>query len=429
MKWLQGDFTTIKELLEIERTKDDPQTKKTADAVAAIIQAVRYEGDDALRAYTNSFDNQDILDFRVSSEVITEALNSCDPELLKSLTTAKQNIESFHKQQLANGFVDTEKAGVVRGQLYRPIETVGIYVPGGTAAYPSSVLMNAIPAKIAGVSRIVMVTPPSEAGIPSTILAAAALAGVDEVYKIGGAQAIAALAYGTESIPKVDKIIGPGNRFVAAAKRAVFGEVGIDMIAGPSEIVVAADETANPAFIAADLLSQAEHDPEAAAILITTSQTIAEQTEKAVTDQLQTLARRAIAEQALQDHGKIIVAASTADLFEIVNLLAPEHLEIQLESPFSYLHAVKHAGSIFLGNYASEPLGDYVAGPNHVLPTSGTARFSSPLSVYDFQKRMSFVSYTKEALEAEKDAIIRIAESEGLQAHARAIQIRYKEEF
>lgn len=429
MKWLQGDFTTIKELLEIERTKDDPQTKKTADAVAAIIQAVRYEGDDALRAYTKSFDNQDILDFRVSSEVITEALNSCDPELLKSLTTAKQNIESFHKQQLANGFVDTEKAGVVRGQLYRPIETVGIYVPGGTAAYPSSVLMNAIPAKIAGVSRIVMVTPPSEAGIPSTILAAAALAGVDEVYKIGGAQAIAALAYGTESIPKVDKVIGPGNRFVAAAKRAVFGEVGIDMIAGPSEIVVAADETANPAFIAADLLSQAEHDPEAAAILITTSQTIAEQTEKAVTDQLQTLARRAIAEQALQDHGKIIVAASTADLFEIVNLLAPEHLEIQLESPFSYLHAVKHAGSIFLGNYASEPLGDYVAGPNHVLPTSGTARFSSPLSVYDFQKRMSFVSYTKEALAAEKDAIIRIAESEGLQAHARAIQIRYKEEF
>lgn len=429
MKWLQGDFTTIKELLEIERTKDDPQNKKTADAVAAIIQAVRYEGDDALRAYTKSFDNQDILDFRVSSEVITEALNSCDPELLKSLTTAKQNIESFHKQQLANGFVDTEKAGVVRGQLYRPIETVGIYVPGGTAAYPSSVLMNAIPAKIAGVSRIVMVTPPSEAGIPSTILAAAALAGVDEVYKIGGAQAIAALAYGTESIPKVDKIIGPGNRFVAAAKRAVFGEVGIDMIAGPSEIVVAADETANPAFIAADLLSQAEHDPEAAAILITTSQTIAEQTEKAVTDQLQTLARRAIAEQALQDHGKIIVAASTADLFEIVNLLAPEHLEIQLESPFSYLHAVKHAGSIFLGNYASEPLGDYVAGPNHVLPTSGTARFSSPLSVYDFQKRMSFVSYTKEALAAEKDAIIRIAESEGLQAHARAIQIRYKEEF
>lgn len=429
MKWLQGDFTTIKELLEIERTKDDPQNKKTADAVAAIIQAVRYEGDDALRAYTKSFDNQDILDFRVSSEVITEALNSCDPELLKSLTTAKQNIESFHKQQLANGFVDTEKAGVVRGQLYRPIEIVGIYVPGGTAAYPSSVLMNAIPAKIAGVSRIVMVTPPSEAGIPSTILAAAALAGVDEVYKIGGAQAIAALAYGTESIPKVDKIIGPGNRFVAAAKRAVFGEVGIDMIAGPSEIVVAADETANPAFIAADLLSQAEHDPEAAAILITTSQTIAEQTEKAVTDQLQTLARRAIAEQALQDHGKIIVAASTADLFEIVNLLAPEHLEIQLESPFSYLHAVKHAGSIFLGNYASEPLGDYVAGPNHVLPTSGTARFSSPLSVYDFQKRMSFVSYTKEALAAEKDAIIRIAESEGLQAHARAIQIRYKEEF
>lgn len=429
MKWLQGDFTTIKELLEIERSKDDPQTKKTADAVAAIIQAVRYEGDDALRAYTKSFDNQDILDFRVSSEAITEALNSCDPELLKSLTTAKQNIESFHKQQLANGFVDTEKAGVIRGQLYRPIETVGIYVPGGTAAYPSSVLMNAIPAKIAGVSRIVMVTPPSEAGIPSTILAAAALAGVDEVYKIGGAQAIAALAYGTESIPKVDKIVGPGNRFVAAAKRAVFGEVGIDMIAGPSEIVVAADETANPAFIAADLLSQAEHDPESAAILITTSQTIAEQTEKAVTDQLQTLARRTIAEQALQDHGKIIVAASTADLFEIVNLLAPEHLEIQLESPFSYLHAVKHAGSIFLGNYASEPLGDYVAGPNHVLPTSGTARFSSPLSVYDFQKRMSFVSYTKEALAAEKDAIIRIAESEGLQAHARAIQIRYKEEF
>lgn len=429
MKWLQGDFTTIKDLLEIERSKDDPQTKKTADAVAAIIQAVRYEGDDALRAYTKSFDNQDILDFRVSSEAITEALNSCDPELLKSLTTAKQNIESFHKQQLANSFVDTEKAGVVRGQLYRPIETVGIYVPGGTAAYPSSVLMNAIPAKIAGVSRIVMVTPPSEAGIPSTILAAAALAGVDEVYKIGGAQAIAALAYGTESIPKVDKIVGPGNRFVAAAKRAVFGEVGIDMIAGPSEIVVAADETANPAFIAADLLSQAEHDPEAAAILITTSQTIAEETEKAVTDQLQTLARRAIAEQALQDHGKIIVAASTADLFEIVNLLAPEHLEIQLESPFSYLHAVKHAGSIFLGNYASEPLGDYVAGPNHVLPTSGTARFSSPLSVYDFQKRMSFVSYTKEALAAEKDAIIRIAESEGLQAHARAIQIRYKEEF
>lgn len=429
MKWLQGNVTTIKELLKTERSKDDPLAKKTAESVATIIQAVRYEGDDALRAYTKSFDNQDILDFRVDGEAITAALSSCDPELLKSLTTAKQNIESFHKQQLANGFVDTEKAGVVRGQLYRPIETVGIYVPGGTTAYPSSVLMNAIPAKIAGVPKIVMVTPPSEAGIPSTILAAAALAGVDEVYKIGGAQAIAALAYGTESIPKVDKIVGPGNRFVAAAKRAVFGEVGIDMIAGPSEIVVAADETANPAFIAADLLSQAEHDPEAAAILVTTSQTVAEQTEKAVVEQLQTLARRTIATQALQDHGKIIVTATTADLFEIVNLLAPEHLEIQLESPFSYLHAVKHAGSIFLGRYASEPLGDYVAGPNHVLPTSGTARFSSPLSVYDFQKRMSFVSYTKEALAAEKDAIIRIAESEGLQAHASAIQIRYKEEF
>lgn len=429
MKWFQGNSQTVRKLLADEQIKTVSQTEEVAASVMAIIEAVKKSGDAALRSYTQNFDHQTITNFRIPKKTIDAALEEVDPTLLKNLQAAKKNIWSFHQHQLANGFVDTDKDGVVRGQLYRPIETVGIYVPGGTAAYPSSVLMNAIPAKIAGVSKIVMVTPPGNNGISPMILAAAAIAGVDEVYQVGGAQAIAALTYGTESIPSVNKIVGPGNQYVAAAKRAVYGAVGIDMIAGPSEIVVAADHTANPNFIAADLLSQAEHDTEASAILVTTSEIIAKETQQAIEEQLITLPRKEIAKQSLEKHGKIIVTSSITDLFEIINHIAPEHLEIQLASPLSHLHAIKNAGSVFLGAYASEPLGDYLAGPNHVLPTSGTAKFSSPLSVYDFQKRMSFVSYTKEALASEKDAIVGIAKAEGLEAHARAIQIRYKEEF
>ena len=427
MKIVQADLATAKKYLAQQVLASEEA--QVEEVVKAILADVKENGDRALAHYTEKFDHVALSEFRLSAADIEKGFKKTAPEVIEALELAKANIVSFHEKQKQTGFVDAEKSGVIRGQLVLPMETVGIYVPGGTARYPSSVLMNALPAQIAGVKRIVMVTPSGPEGIPSAILAAAKIAGVDEIYQIGGAQAIAALAYGTESIPKVDKIVGPGNIFVATAKKILFGQVAIDMIAGPSEVVVLADESANPRFIAADLLSQAEHDTLARAILITTSQDLAQRVQTEVATQLALLPREEIARQAIEKHSALFVVADIETQFALMNEIAPEHLEIQLNDPFSHLSRVKHAGSVFLGAYASEPLGDYLAGPNHVLPTSGTARFFSPLGVEDFIKRTAFISYTKEALALEKDAVMVLAREEGLEAHARAIQVRFEEEL
>lgn len=427
MKIVQADLATAKKYLAQQVLASEEA--QVEEVVKAILADVKENGDRALAHYTEKFDHVALSEFRLSAADIENGFQQTAPEVIEALELAKANIVSFHEKQKQTGFVDAEKSGVIRGQLVLPMETVGIYVPGGTARYPSSVLMNALPAQIAGVKQIVMVTPSGPEGIPSAILAAAKIAGVDEIYQIGGAQAIAALAYGTESIPKVDKIVGPGNIFVATAKKILFGQVAIDMIAGPSEVVVLADESANPRFIAADLLSQAEHDTLARAILITTSQDLAQRVQTEVATQLALLPREEIARQAIEKHSAIFVVADIETQFALMNEIAPEHLEIQLNDPLSHLSRVKHAGSVFLGAYASEPLGDYLAGPNHVLPTSGTARFFSPLGVEDFIKRTAFISYTKEALALEKDAVMVLAREEGLEAHARAIQVRFEEEL
>ncbi|MCC9273985.1 MAG: histidinol dehydrogenase [Enterococcus aquimarinus] len=427
MKIVQADLATAKKYLAQQVLASEEA--QVEEVVKAILADVKENGDRALAHYTEKFDHVALSEFRLSAADIENGFQQTAPEVIEALELAKANIVSFHEKQKQTGFVDAEKSGVIRGQLVLPMETVGIYVPGGTARYPSSVLMNALPAQIAGVKQIVMVTPSGPEGIPSAILAAAKIAGVDEIYQIGGAQAIAALAYGTESIPKVDKIVGPGNIFVATAKKILFGQVAIDMIAGPSEVVVLADESANPRFIAADLLSQAEHDTLARAILITTSQDLAQRVQTEVATQLALLPREEIARQAIEKHSALFVVADIETQFALMNEIAPEHLEIQLNDPFSHLSRVKHAGSVFLGAYASEPLGDYLAGPNHVLPTSGTARFFSPLGVEDFIKRTAFISYTKEALALEKDAVMVLAREEGLEAHARAIQVRFEEEL
>lgn len=427
MKIVQADLATAKKYLAQQVLASEEA--QVEEVVKAILADVKENGDRALAHYTEKFDHLALSEFRLSAADIENGFQQTAPEVIEALELAKANIVSFHEKQKQTGFVDAEKSGVIRGQLVLPMETVGIYVPGGTARYPSSVLMNALPAQIAGVKRIVMVTPSGPEGIPSAILAAAKIAGVEEIYQIGGAQAIAALAYGTESIPKVDKIVGPGNIFVATAKKILFGQVAIDMIAGPSEVVVLADESANPRFIAADLLSQAEHDTLARAILITTSQDLAQRVQTEVATQLALLPREEIARQAIEKHSALFVVADIETQFALMNEIAPEHLEIQLNDPLSHLSRVKHAGSVFLGAYASEPLGDYLAGPNHVLPTSGTARFFSPLGVEDFIKRTAFISYTKEALALEKDAVMVLAREEGLEAHARAIQVRFEEEL
>ena len=427
MKIVQADLATAKKYLAQQVLASEEA--QVEEVVKAILADVKENGDRALAHYTEKFDHVALSEFRLSAADIENGFQQTAPEVIEALELAKANIVSFHEKQKQTGFVDAEKSGVIRGQLVLPMETVGIYVPGGTARYPSSVLMNALPAQIAGVKQIVMVTPSGPEGIPSAILAAAKIAGVEEIYQIGGAQAIAALAYGTESIPKVDKIVGPGNIFVATAKKILFGQVAIDMIAGPSEVVVLADESANPRFIAADLLSQAEHDTLARAILITTSQDMAQRVQTEVATQLALLPREEIARQAIEKHSALFVVADIETQFALMNEIAPEHLEIQLNDPFSHLSRVKHAGSVFLGAYASEPLGDYLAGPNHVLPTSGTARFFSPLGVEDFIKRTAFISYTKEALALEKDAVMVLAREEGLEAHARAIQVRFEEEL
>ncbi|WP_207694487.1 histidinol dehydrogenase [Enterococcus sp. DIV0212c] len=425
MKWLTGNTSEILLELANENQLTQEDNRQVEEQVQQIIQNVIQNGDQALREFSETFDQVTLNNLFITEETIDRGYQQVEKEVITALEVAKENIISYHQKQKQYDFMDTEKAGVLRGQLVQPLNRVGVYVPGGTAAYPSSVLMNVLPAKIAGVEEIIMVTPPSTDGIPDVILAAAKIAGVDKIFQVGGAQAIAALAYGTETVPKVDKIVGPGNIYVATAKKQVFGVVGIDMIAGPSEIGILADETANPTYVAADLLSQAEHDTLARAILVTDSVVFAEQVEKEVYRQLQTLPRKKIAEKAIKDHGRIIIVSSITEMFTIINEIAPEHLEVQLPDPISYLHEIKNAGSIFLGEYASEPVGDYLSGTNHVLPTSGTAKFYSPLGVYDFVKYSQVTYYTKEALAQTKEAIAILARKEGLEAHARAVECRF----
>ncbi len=396
-----------------------------AGIVADILQDVRKNGDQAVLAYCAKFDKAELDTLEVSKQEIEEALTLVEPAFLEILKEAAANIRAFHSRQVRNSFVMADKPGIVLGQKVTPIEKVGVYVPGGTAAYPSTVLMDTIPAKIAGCPQIVMVTPPGKDGkINPAILAAASIAGVDQIFKVGGAQAIAALAYGTESIPKVDKIVGPGNAFVAEAKKQVFGMVSIDMIAGPSEILVIADGKSNPVHVAADLLSQAEHDKLASAVLVTDSEDLAKAVSEELERQLPKLPREEIARASIDNNGKIILAETLMAGIEIANEIAPEHLELMVDDPFAYLDAVKNAGSIFMGRSCPEALGDYFAGPNHTLPTSGTARFSSPLSVDDFVKKSQFSYYTADALGAAAEKIAAFAEKEGLRAHGRSVMIR-----
>lgn len=391
-----------------------------------IIENVRANGDAALREYSEKFDGVKLDDFKVDQSIIDAAWDNLPEDLKHALLVAKKNITEFHSREIEQGFVDMDTPGITRGQKVTPLARVGLYVPGGTAAYPSTIMMTALPAKIAGVKEIIMVTPPQKDGINPAVLGAAKLAGVDAVYQVGGAQGIAALAYGTEQIPKVDKIVGPGNIYVATAKRQVFGQVDIDMIAGPSEIGVIADDSANPVHLAADLLSQAEHDPRARAIMVTNSEKLAKQVSDEVERQLSQLPRESIARPAIENNSYIAVMNSVEDMFTVMNEVAPEHLEIQLPDPMEYMSMVENAGSVFLGRYASEPLGDYVGGTNHVLPTSGTAKFSSPLGVYDFVKRISFTQFSRERLQEVAKDITTLARTEGLEAHARAIDVRFE---
>ncbi len=395
--------------------------------VADIIKNVKENGDKALKEYSLKFDKAEIENLRVTQEEIDTAYENEDKALIETLELAKKNIWNFHEKQLRSGFEIKGEDGTVSGQKITPIEKVGIYVPGGTASYPSTVLMNAIPAKIAGVSEIIMVTPPDKNGnIPSAILCAAKIAGVDTIIKTGGAQAVAALAYGTESVPKADKVVGPGNVFVATAKRMLFGLVDIDMIAGPSEILVLADGTCNPVYVAADLLSQAEHDKLASAVLVTDSKELAYAVSEELERQIPLLPREEIARASIDTNGKIIIAQNLEQGIEIANEIAPEHLEVCVDNPFELLDKIKNAGSIFLGKNTPEALGDYLAGTNHTLPTSGTARFSSPLSVDDFVKKSQYIYYTEEALGKVKDNIVLFANREGLQAHGKSAAVRFE---
>lgn len=399
-----------------------------ADAVSEIIKTVRAKGDEALFEYSRKFDKVELSSLEVTKEEIENALNLVEPEFIEILREAKENIYAFHSRQVRNSFLISEKEGVIIGQKVIPIEKVGLYVPGGTAAYPSSVLMNAIPAKIAGCDEIVMVTPPAKDGsVAPAILAAASVAGVDRIFKVGGAQAVAALAYGTESVPSVDKIVGPGNAYVAEAKKQVFGRASIDMIAGPSEILVIADKDNDPVCVAADLLSQAEHDKNATAVLVTDSRELATAVSLELERQIPMLSRAEIARASVDNNGKIIITEDIDEAIFVANGLAPEHLELCLDDPFKYLDKIKNAGSIFMGKYCPEALGDYFAGPNHTLPTSGTARFSSPLSVDDFVKKTQFSYYTKDALEAVAKKVEFFANKEGLGAHAKSAVIRFEE--
>ncbi len=404
--------------------RENPQSN-VSDIVSDIIATVRREGDGALYAYAERFDHVKLDTLRVTEEEIAAARAAVEPEFLAILEKAAKNIRHFHEKQVRTSFIINDESGVVMGQKIIPVDRAGLYVPGGTAAYPSTVLMDAIPAKIAGVSRVVMVTPPAKDGsVNPVILAAASVAGVDEIYKVGGAQAIAALAYGTESVPRVDKIVGPGNAFVAEAKKQVFGQVAIDMIAGPSEILIVADGKSDAACLAADLLSQAEHDKMASAVLVTDSEPLAYAVQAELERQIPLLARSEIARASIDTNGKIIVAEDLRLAIDIANEIAPEHLELCVDAPFDYLDAIRHAGSVFMGRNCPEALGDYFAGPNHTLPTSGTARFSSPLSVDDFVKKTQYTYYTADALDRVAEDVAYFACKEGLTAHARSAVIR-----
>lgn len=422
----KADGVSERELINQLKARSGEIDRKVTSAVTDILNNVKQNGDDAVREYTLKFDGHMPSKFEISREEIDSSPDKCDRDFILALYKAADNIRDFHARQKQQSWLEPKQNGVILGQRIRGLERVGVYVPGGTAAYPSSVLMNVIPAKIAGVKEIIMVTPPQKDGTANPdILAAAKIAGVDRVFLMGGAQAVAALAYGTQSVPKVDKIVGPGNIFVATAKKLLYGTVDIDMIAGPSEILIVADKSANPKFLAADLMSQAEHDKMASAILLTTSEETANETAKELSRQMQTLERRDIIEQSLNDFGAIIVCKDISEAVDFANELAPEHLELAVENPMEYIGRVDNAGSVFLGHYSPEPLGDYFAGPNHVLPTSGTARFFSPLSVDSFIKKSSFIYYTEPALSEAKDDIIKLAETEGLTAHANSIKVRF----
>lgn len=417
---------------ETERDKILSRSYTSADvedSVRAIVENVAKNGDAALRELTARFDKVEIKDFPVSPGEIEEALAEVGEDFLGIMERAASNIRKFHEKQLRSGFIINDEDGILMGQKVIPVDSAGLYVPGGTAAYPSTVLMDSVPAKIAGVKNVIMCTPPGPDGkINPYILAAAHVAGIDRIYKAGGAQAIAAMAYGTESIPKVDKIVGPGNAYVAEAKKQVFGMVSIDMIAGPSEILIIADGASNPVFVASDLLSQAEHDRLASAVLITDSMELAEKVSSEVDRQLETLPRREIASASIENNGKIIVCDDIPQAVEVANDIAPEHLELSVDDPFDYLDKIRHAGSVFIGRYAPEPLGDYFSGANHTLPTGGTARFSSPLSVDDFVKKLQYTYYTRDALARVGEDIACFARKEGLEAHARSIEKRMGED-
>lgn len=416
----------VNEDISLKRSVDSGTEEQRA-IVKDIIAAVKSSGDQALIDYTEKFDRVRLSSLAVTAAEIEEAYNEVAAEMVEIIKEAAQNIRNFHEKQLRNSWITTEKNGTILGQKVTPLDSVGVYVPGGTAAYPSSVLMNVVPAQVAGVERIVMVSPPGKNGkLPAGVLVAAKEAGVKEIYKVGGAQAIAALAYGTESIKPVDKITGPGNIFVALAKREVFGDVDIDMIAGPSEITILADDTARANEVAADLLSQAEHDARACSVLVTTSRTLAEAVAAEVEKQLAVLPRKEIAAPSIADYGAIYVAETMDEAIETVNKLAPEHLEVVVENAMEKIGKIRHAGAIFVGRYSSEPVGDYFAGPNHVLPTNGTARFSSPLNVDDFQKKSSIIMYSEQAFTENAEKIAAFARLEGLEAHARAIEARFQ---
>lgn len=424
---IKADGKVEYELIKRLKERGVSDSRKVNDIVADILENVRTNGDAAVQSYTAKFDCPNAEYYEVPRQVIEKSLDECEPEFVSSLKKAAENIRTYHEKQKQNSWMETRENGIMMGQRVRGMTRVGVYVPGGTAPLFSSVLMNVIPARVAGVKEIIMLTPPMKNGKANLyILAAAAVAGVDRVFLAGGAQAIAALAYGTAQIPQVDKIVGPGNVFVATAKRMVFGTVDIDMIAGPSEIMIVADETANPAFLAADMMSQAEHDVLASSVLLTTSEQLAKETNEQLAVQSAMLERQEFIAKSLADYGAIILVDSVDQAIELTNELAPEHLELCIDNPVSYIGRVDNAGSVFLGSYSPEPLGDYFAGPNHVLPTNGTARFSSPLSVDSFVKKSSFLYYPQAELEKIKDDVVRLAEAESLTAHANSVAVRFK---
>lgn len=427
MNITKANGKTEYELIKNLKKRAGETDEKIVEAVTTIINSVKEQGDAAVREFTVRFDGIVPKKTVIEREELREYLDEADEAFKGAIVRAQKNIYDFHLRQAQQSWLTTKENGVIMGQRIRGLKRVGIYVPGGTAAYPSSVLMNAVPAKIAGVEEIIMVTPPGKDGNPNPdIMAAAAAAGVDRVFLVGGAQAVAALAYGTEKIPKVDKIVGPGNIFVATAKKLLYGVVDIDMVAGPSEILIVADKSAKPSYLAADLMSQAEHDVRASAILLTTSSDLAKATAKEIDRQIKYLERQEIIEQSLNDYGEIIVCENLDQAIDFANELAPEHLEMCVDEPLKYIGRLDNAGSVFLGNYSPEPLGDYYAGPNHVLPTSGTARFFSPLSVDSFIKKSSFIYYTENELKKAKDDIIKLANTEGLTAHANSIKVRFE---